>query len=109
MKESKKPEQFMLHCDFCGKKVTVLDPSNVSMTEIKVADTPGGSPYYDPHKKKTIGKPSTPRPKMFKCSQCGRGLVMRNNMTPKSAHEENKNEKDLAPRREVGPFGWPVS
>lgn len=107
----KAPDRYMLYCDHCGRKVVVVDPKSVGMTEIKVAPTPGGSPYFDIITKKTVIKPSTPRPKMFKCTQCGRGIVLRKNNTPVALppEKEKNNEEGIPTRRKTGLDGWPVS
>lgn len=106
---------FMVHCDFCGKKTVMRDPSQTQgLTEIPNAAIPGGIPLYDPEKKQIVNKPSIPRRKMYKCTQCGRGVVVRNNYTPieltpeEVEKEKQKREKDLSTGREAGPFGQPV-
>lgn len=78
----KKPEivkRWFIFCEPCSYKkiLTVDDPSETDLVEIKTVGTPGGSPFIDPETKKVKAKPTVPRPKKFKCPKCGRGVAIK--------------------------------
>lgn len=105
-------KEFLLHCDFCGRKVPVRNPSDIAgLTEVPLAPIPGGVPVYNASEKKIEGKKSIPRQKMFKCRMCGRGIVLKQNMVP--APEDFKEtvgeKKDNSVGCETSLAGQPVS
>jgi hypothetical protein len=100
-------KEFLLHCDFCGRKVVVRDPSGIAgLKEVPLASIPGGVPVLDPEKKKAVSKKSIPRRRMLKCSTCGRGIVLKPSMIPKEDIKETiSEEEDNSAGREGRPFG----
>jgi DNA-directed RNA polymerase subunit RPC12/RpoP len=104
-------KEFLMHCDHCGRKVIVRDPTGIAgLKEVPLASIPGGVPVLDPEEKKIKTKKSIPRRRMFKCAICGRGIMLRENMVPMSEHKEEINyEEDNRFGREGSPFGPQVS
>jgi hypothetical protein len=97
-------KEFLMHCDNCSRKVVVRDLSGIDgLKEIPLASIPGGVPILDPEAKKIITQKSIPRRRMFKCTVCGRGVMLRENLVPISEHikEEKDEEKDNGTGREA--------
>ena len=101
-----------MHCDHCGRKVVVRDTVGITgLREMPLAQIPGGVPVLDPIDKKIKTKKSIPRRRMFKCTICGRGLMLRENAVPVSEHlkENIDEEKDNSFGCEGRPFGSSIS
>jgi hypothetical protein len=103
-------KDFMMHCDHCGRKVMVKGQTGVDrlVQGTPLAPIPIGVPTHDPEGKdgeRIIIKKPIPRRRMFKCSVCGRGLILKPSMIPPSEHvkkEDNNEEEDNSIGRERG-------
>lgn len=90
-------KEFFMHCDYCGRKVVIQDLSGLQgLKEANLAPIPGGVPELDAEKKKVKIKKSLPRRRMFKCSNCGRGIILKQSTVaiPENFKETVSEEED---------------
>lgn len=109
--EPKKPSKHIILCDYCGTKTIIRDSQVDGLTEVKLADIPGGAPSLDPVTKKIVVKKSFDRTRIFKCKQCGRGVRANKLLVADSQHivEKAKNEQEtLNDGCKTGPAGFPL-
>lgn len=113
MKPRKEPsnKKYVISCNACGYNKIIQGAEDITgLYEYKVPKIPGGVPTYDGVAKKIVTKKPHQRRKMFRCIQCGRGIVVRNFMTPESEMEKDiDEEKDINDGRETGASGSTIS
>ena len=103
---SNKKNRYLIHCDFCGKRVIVHHVDELSpFLKVPQASIPRGYLHLETEEVKKKFKESKvpeffkvlPRNPMVKCSCCGRGLVLKRDATklpdivegPKVEKEDN--------------------
>lgn len=111
--EPKNPSKHIILCDFCGTKTIIKESQVEGLSEIKLANIPGGAPYIDPITKKVIVKKSFDRTRIFKCKQCGRGVRANKLLVTDSKHvvekeKENNEQKAINDGCKTGPAGFPL-
>ncbi len=75
MAEKKIQKRWLIYCEPCSFRSTIMEEEIKGFTEVPLVDTPGGHPKRNPETKKVETPKSLPRAKMFKCPQCGRGVI----------------------------------
>lgn len=68
-------KRWMIFCEPCSFKKIITEGIDADLTELPLADVPGGAPRLDSATKKVTERKSTPRNKAFKCPHCGRGVI----------------------------------
>ena len=97
-------KEFIMHCDHCGRRLVVRDHEALKgLQETPLSVTPAGIPDYDVEKKKINPQKIIPRRRMFKCTGCGRGVMLRENAALPG--QENHEEEDFRLGREGSAFG----
>lgn len=134
-----KVKRYLMHCDYCGKRVIVKGSSGLSsLKEISQAPIPRGHIHLEldenkvklkevakkeiaereaaekdgvEFKKKFDPMKVLPRRKLLKCPCCGRGLVLRKDSTilPEIEEEKSVEEEDYGPGRKTSTPGPEVS
>ena len=100
---------YKFYCEICNwKKIT--DGSDVqALHEIKRNSIQTNVPKFDPETRKAIEKKHIKQARMFRCPQCGRGIIPRRIGNPQEDidrandfKERKGHEQDWADGREAG-------
>lgn len=76
-----KAKRMMIFCEPCGHKQIIEPKANPEdLTEIPSTKIQAGIPQLEGNK--TVTKPFIERPKMYKCPKCGRGVRIKELLTP---------------------------
>lgn len=88
----------MIHCEPCGHKKIIQENEDVSLVECPLSSVPSGAPKKDSTTKKVETKKSIERNKMYKCPQCGRGVITKT--LPDAYVTAYKKEEELKIKQE---------
>jgi len=102
-------KMYRFYCEICNWKM-ITDGSDVNkLHEIKRNSIQTNIPKFDPETGKVTEAKPTKQARMFRCPQCGRGVIPRKIDNPQEAidrardfKERKGHEQDWADGREVG-------
>ncbi len=106
--------KYSLHCDYCGWHKIVKGNEDTNLTEVKLAEVPGGVPRLNIEDRSVEKRENFKRRRMFKCAQCGRGVIAKFYEVYEAVHKtkediKNEQEKDFSKGNKDGLTGFDFS